>query len=128
MDKISKNRFRFRFPIRFVFRTTFRFFHGSLVSTVSMSEVMSDVSVESDAETPEYVGSVQPYMFEPTMSTEEADAHLAKKKKADSDSDGRHAADVQTWYVVWVLVKCGRWLHQTFILSSVDPVYLLCNT
>jgi len=35
---------------------------------------MSDVSVESDAEAPEYVGSIQPYMFEPTMSAEDADA------------------------------------------------------
>jgi len=28
------------------------------------------------------------------------------KRKTDSETDGRHAADIQTWYVIRVLVKC----------------------
>ena len=67
---------------------------------------MSDASEESDADEPEYVGSIQPYMFEPTVTAEEAAARRAVKRKTDSETDGRHAADIQTWYVIRVLVKC----------------------
>jgi len=50
-----------------------------------MSEVMSDVSADSDVEgAPEYVGSIQPYMFQPTMTAEEVNARLTDKRKSDS--------------------------------------------
>lgn len=71
----------------------------------------SDVSVESDNsdsedeggenERPdEYVGSIQPYMFEPMLTPEEAQAREAKQNEIQKRHDGRHAGEVSTWYVV----------------------------
>jgi len=71
-----------------------------------MSEVTSDVSADSDVEgAPEYVGSIQPYMFEPTMTAEEANARLTAKRKSNSETV---TADIQTWYVIQVPVNSSQ--------------------
>jgi hypothetical protein len=54
---------------------------------------------ESDEEMyrPPYDGTIQPYMFEPTMTTEEAVAHEIVAKKTLSEMSGRRHADVSKW-------------------------------
>ena len=63
---------------------------------------MSDASVEaSDEEVrPAYVGVIQPYMFEPTMTTGEAAAHETAVKKIKSVFDDRRLQNVSEWYGV----------------------------
>lgn len=55
---------------------------------------------ESDEEEgrPEYIGVIQPYMFEPIMSDTKAAAVETEQQQAQSYCDsGRHLADVSTW-------------------------------
>ena len=42
------------------------------------------------------------------MTAEEANARLTEKRKRDSETDDRHAADIQTWYVIQVPVNSSQ--------------------
>jgi len=72
---------------------------------------LSDQSTESEEETrPEYRGSMQPYMFEPTMSSTETAAQSETTRQLDVqfDGEGRHSADVSNWYGTHVMNEgCG---------------------
>ena len=62
---------------------------------------MSGESVEGSDEEDRsvYNGAIQPYMFEPTMTPEEAAAHETAAKNTQLEMNGRGHADVSKWYV-----------------------------
>ena len=68
---------------------------------------LSDQSVESDEEIrPENRGSIQPYMFEPTMTSDEAvESETTQQQDEQVVGEGRHEADVSDWYVISVLLQ-----------------------
>lgn len=66
-------------------------------------EEISDSSVEASDEDvmPAYSGAIRPYMFEPTMTPDEAAAHETSVMKVKSAFNERRLADISTWYGGW---------------------------
>ena len=60
----------------------------------------SDLSAEDSDEDarPAYSGAIQPYMFEPMMTPEEASANETALKTVESEIGGRRLAEVSKWY------------------------------